>query len=46
MFGEKDYQQFLVVRRMARDLDLPLEVVGVPTVREDPVSRCPRAMPI
>lgn len=33
-FGEKDYQQFLVVRRMARDLDIPIEVVPVPTVRE------------
>lgn len=34
MFGEKDYQQLMVVTRMARDLDLPIEVVGVPTVRE------------
>ena len=35
MFGEKDYQQLLVVRRLAKDLDLGLEVVGVPTVREE-----------
>jgi pantoate--beta-alanine ligase len=33
-FGEKDYQQLTLVRRMVRDLDLPVEVVGVPTVRE------------
>jgi len=33
-FGEKDYQQLVVVRRMALDLSLPVEVVGCPTVRE------------
>jgi pantoate--beta-alanine ligase len=33
-FGEKDYQQLVLVRRMARDLHLPVSVVGVPTVRE------------
>jgi len=34
IFGEKDYQQLQVVTRLARDLDLPLKVVGMPTIRE------------
>ena len=34
MFGEKDYQQLCVLTQMAKDLDLAVKVIGVPTVRE------------
>lgn len=34
VFGEKDWQQLMVIRRLVRDLDMPLEVVGHPTARD------------
>ncbi|MGH6979706.1 MAG: pantoate--beta-alanine ligase [Stellaceae bacterium] len=33
-FGEKDYQQLQIIKRLAADLDIPTKIVGVPTVRE------------
>lgn len=34
VFGQKDYQQLMIIRRMTEDLNIPVEILGVPTMRE------------
>ena len=46
VFGEKDYQQLALIRKMVRDLDMPVRILGHPTAREDRwsghvISQCP-----
>ena len=46
MFGEKDFQQLTIIRRMVADLCMPVQIVGAPTVRDADGARHEFAQPV